>query len=1190
MAKDPELRTHEDWIGLLQPVGLVVSPPALLSASAVVDRNVKPFQDELRRLLGGVDAEKPRAPELIDLVTKILEWKPSDLVGDRKALKPLDVVLPDYDEVLSPSFAVAAPKDANASEWLMLVQVLPEGIDFDDTKAFADKKWQASAQSRLERLLWETEVPIGLSYNGQGLRLSYVPRGETSGYVTLPLDLMAQAQGRSVLGALRLLLGADRLFTLPTKQRLPAILSESRKYQNVVSTALADQVLTALIELVAGFQSADEYAKRRLLADVLREDPQSVYGGLLATLLRLVFILYAEDRGLLPDDAVYQEHYSVTRLFERLRADAALYPDTMDQRYGAWAQLLSLFRLIFDGAEYLDPNGKKPVRLPARQGDLFNPDVYPFLEGRPYRTLRVMGDRYTPPRVSDGVVWKVLQSLLVLDGQRLSYRALDVEQIGSVYEALMGFELRVAEGKSLAVRPKSGGKGSKADVVVNIEQLLDAKPKERVKLLLDEANCELGDKGKKDLEAAKTIEAVALAMTKKVSKRRSEVLPAGSMFLQPTEERRRSGSHYTPRSLTAPIVQKALEPIFAQLGKKPKPEQILELKVCDPAMGSGAFLVEACRQLSQKLVEAWTVHSCTPQVPPDEDPLLHARRIIAQRCLYGVDKNPFAVDLAKLSLWLATLARDHAFTFLDHNLRHGDSLVGLTRDQITAFNWEEKGVTLPAAAKRIKDRVDEAVRLRTELLAMGDSDNTTAKRHLLKDAEDALADARLMGDLVISAFFGAEKDKDRKSNRDKLAEAVTSWLNGKGDTRSLQAQADELREKRPAVVPFHWQVEFPEVFGRENPGFDCFVGNPPFAGRNTLLSSSPQGYLDWLKSIHRDSHGNSDLVAHFFRGVFEKLRSGGTFGLVATKTIGQGDTRTTGLRWICQNGGTIYGARRRYKWPGQAAVIVSLIWTSKGPLFGPFDLDGASRSTITAYLFHAGGHDNPDALVANTGLSSKGYDVYGLGFIFDDDDTEGVSSPVAEMHRLIKVDARNAERIFPYVGGEDLMRMPRLLPARYIINFGDLSEPEARRWPALMELVETKVRPQRLLNNRESYKRHWWQYAEKRPGMQAATRGLSRILATSRVANAFAFTFIPANWVMNEKVVVFAFDDEASFAVLQSRTHEVWARFFSATLKDDLQYALSDCFDTYPFPEGWRTRDALERIGSDYLGLRSEVL
>jgi hypothetical protein len=162
---------------------------------------------------------------------------------------------------------------------------------------------------------------------------------------------------------------------------------------------------------------------------VLREEPHEVYGGLLSTLMRLVFVLYAEDRGLMPKGDVYQKHYAVSGLFNRLREDQARYPDTMDARYGAWAQLLALFRLIHDGGGHGD------LHFPARHGRLFDPDSYPFLEGRPLGSHRSMGDLVDPPRVSDGIVFRVLQNLLMLDGERLSYRALDVEQIGSVYKA-----------------------------------------------------------------------------------------------------------------------------------------------------------------------------------------------------------------------------------------------------------------------------------------------------------------------------------------------------------------------------------------------------------------------------------------------------------------------------------------------------------------------------------------------------------------------------------------------------------------------------------------------------------------------------------------------------------------------------------------------------------------------------------
>jgi len=188
-----------------------------------------------------------------------------------------------------------------------------------------------------------------------------------------------QVAGRPMFAALHMLLCADRMFSLGDNQRLPAILHNSRKYQNTVSTKLAEQVLAALYELMRGFQAANDVRNGDLLRDVLANDPNHVYAGLLRVLMRLVFVMYAEDRDLLSSDPIYSNYYSVTGLFNRLREDAGRHPDTMNQRYGAWSQLLTLFRLIYEGGQHGD------FRLPARKGYLFDPDRYPFLEGRGVR-------------------------------------------------------------------------------------------------------------------------------------------------------------------------------------------------------------------------------------------------------------------------------------------------------------------------------------------------------------------------------------------------------------------------------------------------------------------------------------------------------------------------------------------------------------------------------------------------------------------------------------------------------------------------------------------------------------------------------------------------------------------------------------------------------------------------------------
>ena len=327
-----------------------------------------------------------------------------------------------------------------------------------------------------------------------------------------------------------------------------------------------------------------------------------------------------------------------------------------------------------------------------------------------------------------------------------------------------------------------------------------------------------------------------------------DLVPAGAMVLQPSEARRRSGSHYTPRELTEPIVRTTLEPILARLrgpgGEPPRPEAILDLKICDPAMGSGAFLVEACRQLGDALIESWRIHEAAPDVPASEDEVVFARRLIAQRCLYGVDRNPMAVDLAKVSLWLATLAKEHPLTFVDHALRHGDSLVGLSRRQLEAFHWDASNPPL-LRGLGMRDALDAYAGLRRRIRAADTNVSDWELRDWWDQARFELAKVRLFGDLATAAFFDATKPKEREAKNGEYARAV---LNGEADQH--RGWLAERRRADPPLAPFHWEIEFPEVFEREpsagsmrprarsrkrsRPGFDAIVGNPPFAGKDTV--------------------------------------------------------------------------------------------------------------------------------------------------------------------------------------------------------------------------------------------------------------------------------------------------------------------------------------------------------------------
>ena len=866
-----------------------------------------------------------------------------------------------------------------------------------------------------------------------------------------------------------------------------------------MSERLAEQVLHALYEFLRGFQAAHDASRGELLREPLADHSDEVYRALLTVILRLVFLLYTEERDMLPtEDETFERYYSLAGLHDRLREDAALFPDTMDQRYGAWGQLLVLFRMVYDGAE------SGAMRLPRRHGVLFDPDRFPFLEARPAGSARQIHERIEPPLVSDGAIYRALENLLILDGERISYRALDVEQIGSVYETMMGFRLECTAGRSVAVKaPKRHG----APSVVDLEALLEVPAAKRGRWVQDRTDRKLTDKVLKVVRDATSLEDLHAALHPVADLSATpDLVPKGAMVLQPSEERRKSGSHYTPRTLTEPIVRTTLEPILARLqnadGRPPRPAQILDLKVCDPAMGSGAFLVEACRQLGDALVEAWHAHDEAPEIPPDEDEVIFARRLIAQRCLYGVDRNPVAVDLAKVSLWLVTLAKDHALTFVDHALRHGDSLVGLSRKQIEAFHWDPDAPRFQAGFEtmQVREQVAKVAELRQRIREADESVSDWELRGLWDEARVELGKVRLFGDLVLAAFFEEGKPKERERKRSEYANAVLN-----GEAESHRGRLEQWRHANQPLAPFHWEIEFPEVFDREHAGFDAIVGNPPFMGGGKISSTLGRSHLDWVLHLHEEAHGNGDMVAHFFRRAFSLVREGGTFGLIATNTIAQGDTRATGLRWICQQGGEIYCARKRLKWPGLAAVVVSVLHVMRGPYQGQKHLDDRRVDMITAFLFHRGGHDDPARLAKNASKSFEGSKLHGMGFVFDDKDTKGVTTPLVEMRQLIEANPRNKEAIFPYIGGQELNTSPTHKHSRYVISFGDRSEEECHQgWPDLMAIIEAKVKPERMKNNREIYRRYWWQYGEKRVELWDAIAGLERVVVISRVGNAFA--------------------------------------------------------------------------------------
>lgn len=1200
-ARDADRIFHETWLGLAQPIeGLVFSIPVL--AEAQIAPSAQPeITARLRGFLRQLPSEDFALRSVREFFEQFLGYDGPGMLLGREGLPtffapesrqevratfgiarvPTAASDDPFAEFSKPSTDVISESDANANPIMALVWDLadevPNGESLDLSEAEdTTGPWRYPPTAKFERLLRHAGVPVGFISNRRELRLVYAPAGETTSHLTFRMNDLADAAGRPMALALDLLLHARRTYGADARFHFAGLLAESRRRQADVTEDLAKQVFDAVETLLAGFEAAaarDGGADRVNWMGAAMEAGH-VHDGMLNVVLRLVFLLYAEDRSLLPvDQPLYTQHLSVLTLYERLVHDAGAHPESMHHRFGAYGALTALFRALYFGVRH------GALHLPPRHGKLFDPSAFPFLEGGlPDWTAAVnlAEDRSQVmlPSVDDKTIHDVLHGLIVLDGQRLSYRDLSVEQIGAVYESLMGFRVLRMGGPAVRL--------GKSGVWVEVEELRGASKGDQKKLLED--RCDLSAVAVKNVLAAlaenedddAAADAIAgLASKKNQLRNRARV---GQLVLQPTASRRSTGSHYTPRSLSERVVRRTLEPILACLGEAPVASQILQLKVCDPAMGSGAFLVEACRFLGEQVVEAWRRSGELPaMIETHGEPLLHAKRLVAERCLYGVDKNAAAVELAKLSLWLETMSAAKSFTFLDHVLRHGDSLVGLDLDQIRAFHWAPQK-QLPMVGQLVDQVLDEVREHREAILVLADDESDGAqseKRRLLEIAELAMERVKLVADACVGAFFAGDKPKAREQERLRRLAVVQAWLSG---DEGLRGEVEEWsREIRQRHAPFHWHLELPEVFFLERPDpleggsvnraafVDAFVGNPPYRGGRQISGDYGNEYRDWLLEQSPGSHGNADLVAHFFRRAFGLCGTHGAFGFIATNTISQGDTRETALMWILENGGLIFDALASVIWPGDAAVVFTIIHIAKGKVLDCIDLvrlDDTRVDAINSRLEPRAERKKVISLHKNRGLASQGSKIYGQGFLLTEDEFEALG----------RSDASNRERIFPYLGGEEVNTSPTQSPSRWVISFHGMELDEANRWPSLLRVVEDRVRPERnnlRLDNSsaKTLREKWWRFQAHRPALYESISCLERCLVTGVVSKHLLFSFQPTTRIFSHKIYVFPLPAHTSFAILQSRVHEPWAWLLSSTMGGaSINYSASDCFETFPFP------------------------
>ncbi|MEO6194976.1 MAG: hypothetical protein ABIS20_18325 [Thermoanaerobaculia bacterium] len=578
---DLEVRFHQEWLGLIQPSeGLVVSIPVLVDAQCMA-RQAPAVQQGLLDLCPIVDPEtEERAIRDLPEFLAAMLGLTSDLFHSGEALPAdLSLYVPEGRQTLVPTLALRkrdavqpaeggalseaeTPASRAGSGYLMLVLDLPDGLPLDKAETVTGS-WDYPPAAKFDRLLRYVRVPIGLLTNRREVRLIYAPHGESSGSLTFRIDEMAAVGGRPILDAFVMLLSVRRFFSVAREHQLPALLADSRRRQANVTNELAEQVFQALDILLHGFEAAAERDGSVLLEEAARAEDDHLYGGLLTVLLRLVVLLYAEDKGMLPvEHPLYQEHLSVFGLFEQLQRDAGLHPDSMARRFGAWDRLVALFRAVYAGVHHAD------LHLPPRRGELFDPDAYPFLEGwssggsSPFDDERRAAVRV--PSVDDGTLYEVLRKLVFLGGQRLSYSSLEVEQIGSVYERLMGYHVQRVFQPAACLRPDR--------VWLTAEEVLKQPASRRAKWLQEATGLAKAQAEKlaAAVQAAASPEEV-LAALETVRVRNTTRARPGQLVIQPGEERRRTSSHYTPKSLTAPIVRRTLEPLLAAMGRSRRP-------------------------------------------------------------------------------------------------------------------------------------------------------------------------------------------------------------------------------------------------------------------------------------------------------------------------------------------------------------------------------------------------------------------------------------------------------------------------------------------------------------------------------------------------------------------------------------------------------------------------------------------
>ncbi len=948
------------------------------------------------------------------------------------------------------------------------------------------------------------------------------------------------------------------------RERLSAAVEESLKsLANGLLKHPANEMLRQ--KIAAGHVSAGQY-----------------YLTLLRCVYRMLFLLVIEERRLIfPDpecqssalartakaelshSGVYQRFYSINRLAQL--AEQAIYVDP--RKTDLWQGLFTTF-LLFEKGYYGEKLGIKPLG-----SGLFAPDA--------------LGD-FHACRLDNGTFLNVLGRLVTFENEhgqrvRVNYADLDVEEFGSVYEGLLEYDAAFQECESSAFARANRLPECESSTFARAEHLQEC-------------------------------ESSAFAHH---SPKQSFGTPA-FVFVK-GQARSASGSHYTPEELVKPLIEHSLEYVIQECQSsalasharkqsfRTPEEALLSIRVADVACGSGHILLSAARRIGLELAR---VRSGEDQ--PSPPVMRQAVRDVIRRCIYGVDKNPLAVELCKVALWLEAHAPGEPLNFLDHHIKCGDAIVGLAhKDELADGIADEAFKTLPeddksvAAALAKRNRQERKQREQMPLNFAGVVEEPLERILAHWQEVDAMPERtpeeiaaksaayqssiggphwwrlKTLADMQTAQFF-IPKTEDNKTGCATDAD-FREFLKGR---RSLQERAATLavavaQEKRF----FHYFLEFPEVLAQG--GFDCVLGNPPFLGGQRLSGTFGDNYLLYLKTLYAII-GSCDLVTYFFRRIFTLLKESGFQSLIATNSIAQGTAREGGLAEIIKQGGTLNHAVRSTRWPGIAAVEVALVTIYKGIWQKKFVLDRKEVIQITSYLDDTEPLGDPYPLKQNENKSFMGSIVLGQGFILTPEQAEV----------LIRKNPENKDVLFPYLNGEDLNTNPDQSPSRWVIYFRDWEETYCREnYPDCFEIVERLVKPERdkLKNGNSTAQdraRRWWQFGRQTVKLYSTIIILEKVLVIAQVSRTVAFAFTTPDKVLDAKLIVFALDKFWHFALLQSSFHYNWAWKYCTTMKTDLSYAPTTIFQTFPFPQNLTPAQeaALEQIGAEYHEFRRQLM